>query len=109
MSPVSSIAQIDDFMRIFMVLKLSFVAPENPRYKMPEVFVSPEKKRVLLQEFDTTCDVCAVYLGTLKKAISHYKKYHKMEGYIKCCKFKFKKDIHVDDHIKWHVQPDIFK
>lgn len=48
-------------------------------------------------------------LETLANSIVHYKQFHNMDGYIKCCKLKFTKGWHVEDHIKLHVRPDMFQ
>lgn len=82
---------------------------KGTRPRIPEVYVAPEKRQELLQEFDTTCDICSIELGSLKKSITHYRKCHKIDGYIKCCGLKFKQDAHIEDHIKLHVRPDMFQ
>lgn len=79
------------------------------RPNIPDVYVSAEKRRELLEQFDTTCDICSMDLGSLQKAITHYKKCHKKDGYIKCCRLKFKKECQIDDHIKLHIRPDMFQ
>lgn len=73
--------------------------------------VDPVKsKQIFIQYFDTTCDLCSADLKSLRRANTHYRNEHKMEdGYIKCCGLKIKKDSHVNDHIRWHINPDIFK
>lgn len=73
--------------------------------------VDPAKsKQIFIQYFDTTCDLCSADLKSLRRANTHYRNEHKMEdGYIKCCGLKIKKDSHVNDHIRWHINPDIFK
>lgn len=60
-------------------------------------------------QFDYRCEVCGVDSETFKKTLAHYKKKHDIAGYIRCCGLKFRKKELVDDHIKWHSQPDIFK
>lgn len=59
--------------------------------------------------FDFVCDVCGIDQGTFDQSILHYKQVHNRIGYIKCCKKKFFKECTVDDHIKWHESPDLFK
>lgn len=73
--------------------------------------VDPVKsKKIFAQYFDTTCDLCSIDLKSLKRAIPHYKREHQIdEGYIKCCGLKLKRDKLVNDHIRWHINPDIFK
>lgn len=63
----------------------------------------------ILKNFGTTCDVCSVDLKSLDNAISHYKEHHKMTGYIKCCRLKFVNHKLLDDHIEWHINPNIFR
>lgn len=63
-----------------------------------------------MQNFDTSCDICSIELKSLRRAISHYKNEHQIdEGYIKCCGLKLKRDKLVNDHIRWHINPEIFK
>lgn len=67
-------------------------------------------KEIFTQHFDTTCDICSDDLKSLKRAIAHYKHEHNIEeGYIKCCGLKLKRDKLVSDHIRWHINPEIFK
>lgn len=60
-----------------------------------------------------SCDACSVEFKlcskSLKNATSHYKKEHQIIGYLKCCGLKLKQDVTVNDHIKWHQNPNIFK
>ncbi|XP_031622017.1 transcription factor grauzone-like [Contarinia nasturtii] len=59
--------------------------------------------------FDYICDVCGIDQITFEQSLLHYNHEHNQEGYIKCCGKKFFKECTVDDHIKWHQNPDIFK
>lgn len=69
-----------------------------------------QSKEIFMQYFDTTCDLCSIELKSLRRAISHYRNEHRIdEGYIKCCGLKLKRDKLVDDHIRWHINPEIFK
>lgn len=64
----------------------------------------------MAKNFDMTCDVCSIDLKTLTNAVTHYKKEHKIDdGYIKCCGLKLKRENTVSDHIKYHINPNIFK
>lgn len=72
--------------------------------------VDPDKRREIIQLFDTTCDLCTFDMKSLKGAISHYRTKHNIkEGYIKCCGLKLKRDKFINDHIRWHINPAIFK
>lgn len=69
-----------------------------------------QSREIFMQNFDTTCDLCSIELKSLKRAISHYRNEHQNhEGYIKCCGLKIKSDKLVNDHIRWHINPEIFK
>lgn len=68
-----------------------------------------QKREEVLKRFNTACEICSKELGTLKNAIQHYKKFHEIVGYLKCCRLRFKKEADVEDHIKYHINPDIFK
>lgn len=68
------------------------------------------RRNIFVSNFDTTCDICSIDLRSLKRAITHYKLKHGIEeGYIKCCGLKMKRDKLVEDHIRWHINPEIFK
>lgn len=99
-----------------LMTKSSFFFPDsnsdsNTPKSVDKLIIDPiQSKQVFAQHFDTTCDICSVELKTLKRAISHYKHQHKNdEGYVKCCGLKLKRDKLVDDHIQWHLNPEIFK
>lgn len=65
---------------------------------------------VIAEYFDLTCDLCSVELKSFKHAISHYSTKHKNKnGYLKCCGLKFKQKMHVVDHVRWHLDPSIFR
>lgn len=69
-----------------------------------------KNREIFAQHFDTTCDLCSIDMKNLRRAISHYKYKHRVDdGYIKCCGLKLKSIKLVNDHIKWHINPDIFK
>lgn len=59
--------------------------------------------------FDYTCDICGIDQGTFNQTISHYKKQHNADGYIKCCKHKYFNEASVNEHIEWHKNPEIYK
>lgn len=65
---------------------------------------------IIAEYFDHTCDSCPVQLKTFKHAISHYStKHNNQSGYLKCCGLKFKKKLHVLDHVRWHLDPTVFQ
>lgn len=69
-----------------------------------------KKKEIFVQYFDNTCDLCSTELNSLRQALPHYKRQHKIdEGYVKCCQLKFKSEKLVNDHIQFHINPEIFK
>lgn len=60
--------------------------------------------------FDMTCDRCDNVFDSLEKALTHYIQEHNdQNGYIKCCDMQFSEMSLVKDHIKWHLDPNIFK
>lgn len=61
------------------------------------------------EHFDRTCDMCPTELTLLHGAIQHYQEKHSMVGYVKCCGYKFQKENFVEDHIRWHRNPNVFK
>lgn len=61
------------------------------------------------KHFDHTCDFCSVEIKSLDRAAKHYRSEHNMDGYLKCCGYKFKVSTLVSDHIRWHLNPKIFE
>lgn len=68
-----------------------------------------KRKEIFAQYFDNTCDLCSTELKSLRHALPHYKREHKIEGYVKCCQLKFKSEKLVNDHLQFHINPEIFK
>lgn len=64
----------------------------------------------LLHVFNMKCDVCKNVFESLEEALTHYNQMHDdQNGYIKCCNLQFKDVSLARDHLKWHMNPDIFK
>lgn len=61
------------------------------------------------QHFQRTCDLCPFQIKSLNRAIKHYQSEHSVEGYLKCCNLKFKRPVLVEDHVRWHLNPKVFK
>lgn len=65
---------------------------------------------VIAEHFNRTCDLCPVELKSLKRAISHYRTEHNIDqGYLSCCGRRFKKLTLVEDHVRWHLNPNVFQ
>lgn len=73
------------------------------------VITDYEMRQEILNQFDTTCDICSKVLGSLANATNHYKKSHKTIGYIRCCRLKLKTEDKVEEHIEWHINPEVFR
>lgn len=61
--------------------------------------------------FDMSCDLCNAAFDSFQRVKKHYKMRHKIsKGYIKCCSNKkFYKRSSIIDHIKWHLNPNLFQ
>lgn len=59
--------------------------------------------------FDMRCEVCQLELQSLQHAKLHYLEHGIDDGYIKCCKLKFRKVVQVNEHLLYHNNPDVFK
>lgn len=59
--------------------------------------------------FEMNCDVCKIELSSLQHAKLHYLEHGISDGYIKCCDMKFREIKHVNDHLLYHVNPNIFR
>lgn len=54
----------------------------------------------------TECDYKSTMFGDF---LSHSRLKHGTQGYVYCCKKKFKERSKMIDHIKWHQNPDMYK
>lgn len=71
--------------------------------------VHPDSERIKLF-FDMQCDVCKMQLFSLQHAKLHYLEEHDIpDGYLKCCEMKFRELKSINDHLEYHVNPNIFK
>lgn len=59
--------------------------------------------------FDMSCDKCPVEFTNLLHARRHYREHGINKGYIKCCERKFNQRGTVNEHVMYHLNPDIFK
>lgn len=65
---------------------------------------------VIAKHFKRTCDLCTVELKTLPDAIEHYRSEHQLEqGYLTCCRKIFRRSYLIVDHVRWHLNPNVFK
>lgn len=69
-------------------------------------------KYTLADFFTMQCDLCnlnEVKFESFQMAKQHYAKEHGVVGYLICCDKKFVKPKTVDDHFKWHINPEYHK
>lgn len=59
--------------------------------------------------FDMRCEVCQLELQSLQHAKLHYLEHGIEDGYIKCCKLKFRRIVQVNEHLLFHNNPGMFK
>lgn len=72
--------------------------------------VEDQYHKFMVENFDLKCEQCEYIFSTFRDAKNHYKeKHNEINGYLKCCSIKLKKNVFVRDHIKSHLNPDIFK
>lgn len=81
--------------------------------KDPEVLrkFEKEKEDAQIREFFTMkCELCSdVEFETLLRATQHYRKVHKVRGYLKCCGSKCFRRCQILEHIRYHTDPDGFR
>lgn len=69
-----------------------------------------EIERVMSTHFDMKCIHCASVFKSLQAAQYHYMHDHGIaDGYIRCCGLTFKKPDHIEGHVLWHLEPELFK
>ncbi|XP_055318195.1 transcription factor grauzone-like [Sitodiplosis mosellana] len=70
-----------------------------------------EHKKYDLSDFFTMrCDLCDdVQFATFQDAKQHYRSAHEINGYLVCCDKKFMKPKTIDDHFRWHINPEYLK
>lgn len=60
--------------------------------------------------FDMECDLCAFKFTSLQHAKLHYFDEHQIiDGYLKCCRKKFKNLRQINDHLQFHQNPEEYK
>lgn len=61
--------------------------------------------------FNMKCEICieTVKFETYANARKHYRRVHKMKGYLKCCGRKFFRPSLIRDHIQYHNNPDEYR
>lgn len=83
------------------------------RHKHRHTNDSTENKlydQFIADNFDMSCDLCDATFIAFHDARRHYKECHNEEkGWIKCCGTKLRLLSLVRDHIKKHLNPELFK
>lgn len=60
--------------------------------------------------FSMRCDICDdTPFSSFQHAKQHYKSVHGVTGYLVCCNKKFVKAKTVDNHLQWHINPELNK
>lgn len=82
------------------------VKNENPTF---EALTEDEESEKKVMEFCAmTCDKCNYKFTSIKDCLAHYRKDHKIPGYVVCCKRKFNKKGKLFDHVNHHYYPEMF-
>lgn len=71
--------------------------------------VSQNVNRTIAEYMQLKCDICGLELETFALLRNHMKSVHEVHPYVKCCEKKFTKRAWLYDHIKFHLNPDIYK
>lgn len=59
---------------------------------------------------DMKCDLCDIVLTDLQHAKDHYPAKHGIvNGYLRCCDAKLKKPADIIDHLRYHLNPNMFE
>lgn len=67
-------------------------------------------ERIMSEYFNMKCDHCDEIFKSLPEAQYHYMHVHDIaDGYVKCCGHTFKKNLNINGHVLYHLNPDIFK
>lgn len=65
---------------------------------------------VIAKHFKSTCNLCSTQLCSFEQAKNHYRTEHQDEnGYLECCGRTFKRRHHLVGHVRWHLNPNVFK
>lgn len=65
---------------------------------------------IIAKHFERTCNLCPVDLKSFEQAVQHYRSEHNIaRGYLSCCGLKLNKASSVRDHVRWHLNPNVFK
>lgn len=76
----------------------------------PQIKVVVDLSDKIHEYFEMQCDLCAIQFTSLQHARLHYFDDHQSnDGYIKCCGIKFKTDRSVNDHIRFHLDPEKYR
>lgn len=71
-----------------------------------------DKKYNLADFFTMRCDLCdgeGAQFATFLDAKQHYRAAHEISGYLVCCGKRFQKPKTIDDHFRYHTDPDYLK
>ncbi|KAJ6646787.1 Transcription factor grauzone [Pseudolycoriella hygida] len=82
-------------------------AIEWKRYNRP----GPAEDALIREYFTMKCDICSdtVEFENFSNARHHYRRVHKMKGYLKCCGTKYDCPDRVLNHINYHTNPDALR
>lgn len=87
----------------------TFTFPDVPRTKQNSNSIPPDSSSIRTF-FDMQCEICKTELSSLQHAKLHYLEQHDIpDGYIKCCEMKFREVKNINDHLRYHLNPNIFK
>jgi len=65
-----------------------------------------EREKLFREYNDMKCSICEFQFDCFTQVYSHFKRAHKIkEGYIICCKSKYRSAACLLDHIEWHRDP----
>lgn len=60
--------------------------------------------------FQMNCELCSENLQSMDDVQTHYKSKHNVSRrFLRCCNKKFNMRKRVIDHVRWHIDPNVFK
>lgn len=72
--------------------------------------MSKETAEYIETNFNMACDACETMFDSFSHAKAHYLTEHnEPKGYVRCCDIKMKTLLAIDEHIRWHQNPETMK
>ncbi|XP_055603890.1 transcription factor grauzone-like [Uranotaenia lowii] len=83
--------------------KVNVTPKKNPKETVEQ---SQESERQINEFYRMTCDVCDHHAATYIELLNHYRKDHKIRGYVRCCRKKLVRRENLMRHMQMHSDPN---